>query len=79
MFLSFANFYRRFVYNYSGIVRPLVDYMTAAQNPEPDREGPDPQKGGAKSKKKTHKGLTKWYRPWSWPEEVRAAFLDIRA
>ena len=79
MFLSFANFYRRFVYNYSGIVQPLVDHITAAQNPEPDREGPDPQKGGAKSKKKTHKGPTKWYRPWSWPEEVRAAFLDIRA
>jgi hypothetical protein len=30
------------VYNYLGIIRPLVDHITAAQNPEPDREGPDP-------------------------------------
>jgi hypothetical protein len=78
VFLGFANFYRRFVYNYSGIVRPLVDHMTAAQNPEPDREGPGLKKGGAKSKK-TRKGPTKWYKPWSWPEVVRAAFLEIRS
>ena len=36
VFLSFANFYRRFVYNYLGIVQLLVDYITAAQNLELD-------------------------------------------
>jgi hypothetical protein len=78
VFLGFANFYRRFVYNYSGIVRPMVDHMTDAQNPGLDRKGPGPTKGGAKSKK-TRKGPTKWYKPWSWPEDVRNAFLEIKS
>jgi hypothetical protein len=30
VFLGFANFYWRFIFNYSSIVRPMVDYMTAA-------------------------------------------------
>jgi hypothetical protein len=30
VFLGFANFYRQFIYGYSAIVRPLVDYMMTA-------------------------------------------------
>ena len=33
VFLGFTNFYRRFIYNYSTIIRPLVDHITAAQKP----------------------------------------------
>lgn len=33
VFLGFANFYRRFVHGYSGLVQPLIDHMTAAQVP----------------------------------------------
>jgi hypothetical protein len=32
VFLGFANFYWRFIFNYSSIMRPMVDYMTAAQS-----------------------------------------------
>jgi len=31
VFLSFANFYRRFVHNYSLIARPLNDLLKLAQ------------------------------------------------
>ena len=31
LFLGFANFYRHFIHGYSGLVQPLIDYMTAAQ------------------------------------------------
>lgn len=77
VFLGFANFYRRFIYNYSSIVRPLVDHMTAAQYPESEPEGP--ARGTSKRKPaKCRKGPTKWYKPWSWPEGVRDAFISIR-
>ena len=36
VFLSFINFYRKFVYNYLGIMQLLVDYIIAAQNLELD-------------------------------------------
>lgn len=36
VFLSFGNFYRRFIYNYLGIIRLLVEYITATQNLELD-------------------------------------------
>lgn len=74
VFLGFANFYRRFIYNYSAIVRPLLDHMTAAQVPPADQTGPD----GKPIPRKTKKGPTKWYAQWSWPEAVRQAFLEIR-
>ena len=41
VFLGFANFYRRFIFNYSHIVRPLVDHMTAAAKPPEDRGLPE--------------------------------------
>ncbi len=69
IFLGFANFYRRFVWGYSDLIRPLQEHMTAAQKP------PD----GHKAKgKKTKKGPTRWYKDWSWPEDVRQSFLKIR-
>ncbi|UPX20316.1 uncharacterized protein EKO05_0010552 [Ascochyta rabiei] len=51
VFLGFANFYRRFIFNYLGIVWPLIDHMTAAQRPEEDRGVPGQEEGGAKPKK----------------------------
>jgi hypothetical protein len=68
VFLGFANFYRRFIFNYSAIVRPLVDHMTAAQVP-PEVLNAD---GTAKKKKpaKSRKGPTKWHKPGLWPEPV---------
>ena len=77
VFLGFANFYRRFVYNYSAIVRPLVDHMTAAQKPPEDHQRADADRAKSKAAK-SRKGPTKWYLPWSWPAEVQAAFLSIR-
>jgi hypothetical protein len=75
VFLGFANFYRRFIHNYSAIVRPLTEHMTDAQSP-PTGQGESATK--PKKKKATRKGPTKWYKPWSWPAEVREAFLDLR-
>jgi transposase InsO family protein len=76
VFLGFANFYRRFIHGYSAIVRPLVDHMTTAQAAPPPRGEAD----GSKKKKPqpTRKGPTKWYKPWSWPDDVRQAFLALR-
>jgi hypothetical protein len=31
VFLRFANFYRRFIYNYSEVARPLNDLLKGAQ------------------------------------------------
>jgi hypothetical protein len=74
VFLGFANFYRRFVFNYSEVVRPLVDHMTAAQKP------PEGQATAAPGKKKKgpRKGPTKFYKAWSWPANVAQAFHAIR-
>jgi hypothetical protein len=76
VFLGFANFYRRFIFNYSAIVRPLVDHMTAAQAPPEDlnADGKPKKKAPAKSRK----GPTKWHKPWSWPDDVRKAFEGLR-
>ena len=70
VFLGFANFYRRFIYNYSAVVAPMVTYMTAAQSPPKGQEQP--------KAKKAKKGPTKWYLPWSFPAPVRDAFLELR-
>ena len=56
VFLGFANFYRRFIFNYSTVVKPMTDLLKAAMAPDP--EGPQ-RKGGKKPKK----GPTKWYLP----------------
>ena len=73
VFLGFANFYRRFIFNYSEVVRPLVNHMVSASSPDTSQAG---------SKKKTtrqnQKGPTKWYKPWTYPDDVREAFLALR-
>jgi hypothetical protein len=76
VFLRFTNFYRRFIHRYSAIIRPLVDHITTAQAAPPPRGEVD----GSKKKKPqpTQKGPTKWYKPWSWPDNVRQAFLALR-
>jgi hypothetical protein len=74
IFLGFCNFYRRFIYNYSAIVQPLVDYITTAQTPLAAQDAPETGKKKAKSRK----GPTKWYLKWYWPEEVRRAFITLR-
>ena len=77
VFLGFCNFYRRFIYNYSAIVRPLVDLMTRAQAPPTLRTHPEPGEG-QKKKVKSRKGPTKWYLPWLWPEDAQEAFNTLR-
>jgi transposase InsO family protein len=74
VFLGFANFYRRFIFNYSSIVRPMVDHMTAAQSPPESRDPP----GEKQKPRKSKKGPTRWYKPWSWPDGVRNSFLELR-
>lgn len=77
VFLSFINFYCCFIFNYSSIVRPLVDYITATQLLALDLEGSDLTKGGKKLAKSC-KGLTKQYKLQSQPNKVYQAFLTIR-
>jgi hypothetical protein len=77
VFLGFANFYRRFVHNYSAIVRPMVDHMTRAQTPT-TAQGVSGGQAKPKKPQKSNKGPTRWHHPWSWPVDVRAAFLELR-
>jgi hypothetical protein len=44
--------------------------MTRAQSPPAGRE--------EQVKKKSKKGPTRWYLPWTWPADARAAFLELR-
>ena len=73
VFLGFANFYRRFIHDYSDVARHLSDHIAEASR--------DPARGakGSKAAKKTKKGPTKWHRPWTWPGEVQEAFRELRA
>ena len=65
VFLGFANFYRRFIYNYSDITQHLSNYVAEASQDPAQRA-----KNLKAARKKTKKGLTKWYKPWSWPKKV---------
>ena len=73
VFLGFANFYRRFIHNYSDVARHLSDHMAEASR------NPTQEKNSKAARKKTKKGPTKWYKPWSWPEHVQGAFRELRA
>ena len=64
VFLGFANFYRRFIHDYSALARPLNDLIKAAQ-----------QEGAKSGKKKDLKFLK---REWEWPEDASAAFRTLR-
>ncbi|TKA33188.1 hypothetical protein B0A50_00741 [Salinomyces thailandicus] len=64
VFLGFANFYRRFIHNYSLIARPLNDLVKLAQ-----------QEGAQTGKKKDLKHLK---RGWEWPEAAAESFRELR-
>jgi hypothetical protein len=51
--------------------------MTAAQATPAPRGVADEGKR-KKKPQPTRKGPTKWYKPWSWPDDVRQAFLTLR-
>ena len=61
-FLGFAGYYRRFVENFSGIVKPLNELLPPTHTKE---------KGNKKNKKST-------YKTWQWNEPERAAFQTIK-
>jgi transposase InsO family protein len=64
VFLGFANFYRRFIYNYSEVARPLNDLLKGAQ-----------QYGAKSGKRRDVKVLKK---EWAWPETASEAFRKLR-
>ncbi|KAF4539175.1 Reverse transcriptase domain protein [Lasiodiplodia theobromae] len=71
VFLGFANFYRRFIWNYSEIARPLNDLLRSAAR--------DPAVSKSKDKRKqTRKGPTKWYMAFQWSADVEHAFRKLR-
>ena len=57
MFLNFANFYRRFIYKYLYIAQYLSNYIA-----ETSQDPAQKIKNLKVAKKKTKKGLTKWYK-----------------
>ena len=62
VFLGFANFYRRFIHNYSTLVRPLVEHVTWALSPKEGRSANvNPSKKGKTPGKTQKKGATKWH------------------
>jgi hypothetical protein len=67
IFLGFANFYRRFIWGYSGIARPLNDLLKAGQK----------QPGGKKQTVRK-KGQPQFHQPWTWPESAAHAFRVLR-
>jgi len=71
VFLGFANFYRRFIHNYSQLAAPLNSLIATAQSP------PDISK--KKAKKMSRKGPTKWYIPWEFPAEAKQSFRELKA
>jgi hypothetical protein len=52
--------------------------MTRAAAPPDILVGPDNGKAKKKKAVKSRKGPTKWYKEWSWPNDVREAFLTLR-
>jgi hypothetical protein len=71
VFLGFVNFYCRFIWNFLQLAHVLNAHMSQASRPPPQQEG-----RGSKAKSK--KGPTKWYKPWSYPAEVKQAFRMLR-
>ena len=71
VFLSFANFYRRFIQNYLDTIYSLYVYLIQAyRDPILDRE---------KKQKRKLKGPTKWHQPQSQPNNAQQAFCRLYA
>jgi hypothetical protein len=66
VFLGFANFYRRFIHNFSGIARPLNELLQGSGANESRQQKKQRKKEGSPTK------------PWEWTAEVAASFHQLR-